>query len=226
MKKFTLLTLVAALICLACLQAGCWEPSKRDAISIKRADHSSFKPSYPSAVYKKSVTESARDIPVAYDVDVVVVGGSTGGVVAAVEAARKGAKVFLAASRPYLGEDVCGTYRLWLEPGEEPRSPLAKKIYAEPTVVPSVGKGIAFTYKADKPSAGVHKDTPTPSLLTDGKWSSAPTQSVQYDGDVTITAELGREHGFQRVHVLVYQRDNDFEVESVTVSISDDLQEW
>ncbi len=226
MKKFTLLTLVAALICLACLQAGCWEPSKSGAVSIERADDGSFKPSSPSAVYKKTVTESARDIPAAYDVDIVVVGGSTGGVVAAVEAARKGATVFLATSRPYLGEDVCGTYRLWLEPGEEPSSPLAKKIFAEPAVVPSVGKGIAFTYKADKPSAGVHKDTPTPSLLTDGKWNSAPAQSVQYDGDVTITAELGREHGFQRVHILVYQRDNDFEVESVTVSISDDLQEW
>jgi len=54
---------------------------------------------------------------VAYDGDVVVVGGSTGAVSAAVEAARNGAKVFLAAPRPYLGEDVCATYRLWLAPG-------------------------------------------------------------------------------------------------------------
>ncbi|MHC4494916.1 MAG: FAD-dependent oxidoreductase, partial [Planctomycetota bacterium] len=69
------------------------------------------------------VNESARDIPVAYDVDVVVVGGSSGGVAAAVEAARKGEKVFLAAQRPYLGEDICATYRLWLEPGEVPGSP-------------------------------------------------------------------------------------------------------
>ncbi|MGB2807291.1 MAG: FAD-dependent oxidoreductase, partial [Sedimentisphaerales bacterium] len=226
MKKFTLLTLVAALICFACLQGGGWASSKRDAVSIGRRDYIDFEPTFPFAVYKKSITESARDIPLAFDVDVVVVGGSTGAVTAAVAAAQKGAKVFLAASQPYLGEDICGTYRLWLEPGEEPMSTLAKKIFSEPAVVPSVGKGIAFTYKADKPSAGVHKDTPTPSLLTDGKWSSAPAQSVQYDGDVTITAELGREHGFQRVHVLVYKRDNDFEVESVTVSVSDDQQEW
>jgi ribulose 1,5-bisphosphate synthetase/thiazole synthase len=226
MKKFIRLTLLTAFFCFPFMQVGCLDLSKSGAVSIERADDSSFKPWSPSAVYEKSVTESARDIPVAYDVDVVVVGGSTGGVVAAVEAARKGATVFLATSRPYLGEDVCGTYRLWLEPGEEPESPLAKKIFAEPAVAPTVGKGVAFTYKADKPSAGVHKDTPTPSLLTDGKWSSAPAQSVQYDGDVTITAELGREHGFQGVHVLVYQRDNDFEVESVTASVSDDLQEW
>jgi len=226
MKIFVRLALATAFFCLPFMQVGCLEPSKSGAVSIERADDGSFKPCSPSAVYEKSVTESARDIPAAYDVDVVVVGGSTGGVVAAVEAAQKGATVFLATSRPYLGEDVCGTYRLWLEPSEVPVSPLAKKIFAEPAIVPSVGKGIAFTYKADKPSAGVHKDTPTPSLLTDGKWSSAPAQSVQYDDDVTITAELGREHRFQKVHVLVYQRNNDFEVESVTVSVSDDLQEW
>ena len=46
------------------------------------------------------VKESARDIPVAHQVDVVVVGGGTGAVAAAVAAAEKGAKVFLAAPRP------------------------------------------------------------------------------------------------------------------------------
>ena len=214
MKKFIPVTLFAVLLCLSCLQ---WHGLPARENTAKMA--------VPQA-YEKTVNESARDIPAAYDVDVVIVGGSTGAVTSAVAAAQKGATVFLATSRPYLGEDVCGTYRLWLEPGEEPDSPLAKKLFAEPAVAPSVGKGVAFTYKADKPSAGVHKDTPTPSILTDGKWSSAPAQSVQYDGDVTITAELGREHGFQRVHVLVYQRDNDFEVESVTVSVSDDQQGW
>jgi flavin-dependent dehydrogenase len=222
MKIFIRLTLAMVIFCLPFIQVGCWESSKSGIVGSDKG----FGPATPLAVYKKSVTESARDIPVAYDVDVVVVGGSTGAVTSAVAAAQKGAEVFLATSRPYLGEDICGTYRLWLEPGEEPQSPLAKKIFAEPAIVPSVGNGVAFTYKADRPSAGVHKDTPTPSLLTDGKWSSAPSQSIQYDGDVTITAELGREHGFQKVHVLVYQRDNDFEVESVTVSVSDDLQEW
>ncbi len=47
----------------------------------------------------KVVNESARDIPLTYDVDVVVVGGSSAGVAAAVEAAAGGAKVFLAAPR-------------------------------------------------------------------------------------------------------------------------------
>ena len=78
------------------------------------------------------VMESARQIPVLYDVDVLVVGGTSGAVTAAVAAAQDGATVFLAAPRPYLGDDICGTYRLWLEPGEEPMAPLARILFAEP----------------------------------------------------------------------------------------------
>ena len=40
------------------------------------------------ALAASAVNESARKIPLAYDVDVVVVGGSTGGVAAAVAAAE------------------------------------------------------------------------------------------------------------------------------------------
>jgi flavin-dependent dehydrogenase len=78
------------------------------------------------------VRESAREIPILYDVDVVVVGGTSGAVAAAVAAAENGAKVFLAAPRPHLGQDICGTCRLWLEPEEEPLSPLARAVFAEP----------------------------------------------------------------------------------------------
>lgn len=55
--------------------------------------------------------QSEREIPIAYRVDVLVVGGSVPGVAAAVAAARQGAKVFLVAQEPYLGEDICGTFR-------------------------------------------------------------------------------------------------------------------
>lgn len=179
----------------------------------------------------KVVTESARDIPVAYDVDVVVVGGTSGGVAAAVEAARRGATVFLAAPRPYLGEDICGTYRLWLEPGETPTSPLAKNVFAEPAGSSLFQNRLPLTYQADKPSAPVHKDTDPPSKLTDGKWHSASSQSVQYDGNVTVVADIGKERSVGKAHVMAYQRrnpgsDDDFEVKSVTVSVSDNRREW
>ena len=59
-----------------------------------------------------AVVESARRIPVAYEVDVIVVGGTTAGVTCAVAAAQQGASVLLVAPRPYLGEDLCATLRL------------------------------------------------------------------------------------------------------------------
>jgi ribulose 1,5-bisphosphate synthetase/thiazole synthase len=46
------------------------------------------------------VVESEKSLPLVQDVDVVVVGGSSGAVAAACKAAAAGAKVFLAAPRP------------------------------------------------------------------------------------------------------------------------------
>jgi hypothetical protein len=76
------------------------------------------------------ITEGARSIPIAYQVDVVVVGGSTGAVAAAQAAAREGARVFLAAPYPYLGEDMTAHLRLWIEEGDEPLPPLAQEIFS------------------------------------------------------------------------------------------------
>ncbi|MBA7582999.1 hypothetical protein ES708_24937 [subsurface metagenome] len=75
--------------------------------------------------------QSSRRIPVAYDVDVVIVGGSTAAVSAAVATARKGASVFVAAPETYLGEDLCGTYRLWAENESVTGTSLGKKIFGE-----------------------------------------------------------------------------------------------
>ena len=59
----------------------------------------------------------------------VVVGGTIAGVAAAVTAASAGASVFLVAPRPYLGEDMCATLRLWLDEDEEPAGPLTEAIF-------------------------------------------------------------------------------------------------
>jgi len=75
--------------------------------------------------------QSSRRIPVAYDVDVVIVGGSTAAVSAAVATARKGASVFVAAPETYLGEDLCGTYRLWAENENVTGTSLGKKIFGD-----------------------------------------------------------------------------------------------
>ncbi len=172
----------------------------------------------------KEVFEAPRNLPVVHEVDVVVVGGSSGGVSAAVEAARNGARVFLAAPRTYLGEDICSTYQLWLEPGELPASELARELFKPTSSV--IPPSVPFTYTADLSSAGVHKDNVPPSLLSDGKWNSAASESVQYDGNVVLQVDLGREQKIQRVHVLAYQRDDEFEVGSIHVAASSDQKEW
>ena len=184
------------------------------------------------AVGADAVNESARELPVAYDVDVVVVGGGTGAVSAAVAAAQEGAKVFLAAPYPYLGDDMTATLRLWLEPGETPTSPLAQRVFADrsqPLVDPY---RIPYTYEADQPSAAAHRDTAPPSVLTDGRWESASSQSVQYDSNVQITADLAKSQEIRLVRVMLFRRPlntsvgSGFDVQRIAVSLSDDKQHW
>ena len=66
----------------------------------------------------ESVHQSSRQIPIVRKVDIVVVGGTLGAVAAATEAAKEGVRVLLVGSRPYLGEDICATMRLWLDEGK------------------------------------------------------------------------------------------------------------
>lgn len=104
-----------------------------------------------SAASSASVAESARAIPVCQEVDVVVVGGLCGAVAAAQSAARAGATVFLVASRPYVGDDLAGSMRLWLEPGETPATPLARALFIQ------TNSALAFTYAASQPSSARHE---------------------------------------------------------------------
>jgi len=80
--------------------------------------------------------ESEREIPILAAVDVLVIGGSSGAVAAASAAAKKGCSVYLVGYLPYLGDDICGTYKFWLEDGEKPNTELAKKIFKEKTPTP------------------------------------------------------------------------------------------
>lgn len=102
----------------------------------------------------ETVWESPRRIPVVADADVVVVGGTSAGVVAAQAAASKGARVFLVAPRAYLGEDMAGTRRTWIEEDETPTTSLAKKIFEKSRhVTPAYVKA---TFDEALLSAGVH----------------------------------------------------------------------
>ena len=181
---------------------------------------------------KPGVRESARDIPVAYDVDVVVVGGGTGAVSAAVAAAEAGSSVFLAAPYPYLGDDMTATLRLWLEQGEQPTAPLAVSIYQDAVQFQADRSPLEISYTASRPTGAPHHDTDPPSRLTDGLWGNPAQHSVQFNGDVTLDADLGSAREVDEVRIVAYYREeatmggSGFNVESVTVAISEDGQLW
>ncbi|MBL7188851.1 MAG: FAD-dependent oxidoreductase [Phycisphaerae bacterium] len=83
------------------------------------------------AVGAESVHQSSRQIPVVREVDLVVVGSTVGAVAAATEAAKQGVSVLLIGSRPYLGEDICGTMHLWLDEGETLQGELTSRIFSD-----------------------------------------------------------------------------------------------
>jgi len=84
---------------------------------------------YP-AVSFESAYQSPRQIPVVQEVDLVIVGSNLGAVAAAVEAAKEGVNVLLVGSRPYLGEDICATMRLWLDEEEILHGELTRQIFS------------------------------------------------------------------------------------------------
>ncbi len=96
---------------------------------------------FSQAVTNRSVpgkfcNESSRKIPVAYTVEVVVIGGSTAAVAAATTAAQNGAKVFLVAQETYLGEDICGTYQYWNISPKALNTSLGKKLFGNGLPIP------------------------------------------------------------------------------------------
>lgn len=183
------------------------------------------------AATPRAINESARRIPVAYEADVLVVGGGVGAVSAAVSASKAGAKVFLAAPRPYLGDDMTATLRLWLEEGEQPGSPLAQAVFCDrPADNRRDPNRLDFTYEADAPAAPSHPDITPSGVLNDGEWGSAAGESVQYDGDVSIVADLTAPKSVAEARIVAYQRSVEqniqFKVQRVIIHSSNDKQSW
>lgn len=76
------------------------------AVGLPRKAWAGVQPVLPD---QNEVLEKSRQIPVLTDVDVAVIGGSSRAVAAASAAAGNGAKVYLVAGLPYLGDDICGS---------------------------------------------------------------------------------------------------------------------
>jgi ribulose 1,5-bisphosphate synthetase/thiazole synthase len=78
-----------------------------------------------------TITEAEKQLPLVQDTDVVVVGGSSGAVAAAQQAAANGAKVFLVAPRPYLGDDMAGRLNLRAAANDDTSTELYASIFKE-----------------------------------------------------------------------------------------------
>ena len=59
------------------------------------------------------------EIPVLAESDVLVLGGTTGAVAAAVAARQAGRRVFCVTGDTYLGGDICATLNYWQQGGAE-----------------------------------------------------------------------------------------------------------
>ncbi|OPZ05705.1 MAG: tricarballylate dehydrogenase [Alphaproteobacteria bacterium ADurb.BinA305] len=170
------------------------------------------------------VVEPARELPLVRDVDVVVVGGSSGAVAAALKAAGAGARVFLVAPRPYLGEDMAGKLNLRIGPDEDARCTLPKRMFLVKETRPA---SLPFTYTANAKPDKKHEDR-THSLLGDGKWQEATSESVQFNQDVEHTLDLGAPVELGRLVASVFHREGaeGFVTAEVAVQGSLDGKAW
>ena len=105
-----------------------------------------------------SVMSPDESLPVVARVDLLVVGGSSGGVACAWAAARAGLTVFLAAPRTYLGEDVAAAFDFWPEAEDDMRSGLARRAFPQgpdPWATPATPMHIKRTLEQTLIEAGV-----------------------------------------------------------------------
>ena len=171
---------------------------------------------------QKTIVESARQIPMAGEADVVVVGGTTAGVAAALAAKEAGASVWLLAERPYLGDDMAGTLQLALPEDVEPKEPLAEALWTDRSASLKI-----ISYQTDAETFTPHKESNPPSVLTDGLASDPVKESVQYNDEIVkVTASLGEKQFVATASAVTFLRQNEFDVAEVNVSVSEDGKAW
>ena len=179
------------------------------------------------------LSAGAAEVPVVRNTDVVVVGGSSAAVSAALAAKEAGANVFLIAPRPYLGEDMAGTLRVVRDPSDDDRSPLFREFF---NPAQADRRGLPYVYSVDQKPNKIHAD-PQCVLLNDGKQGRPERDSVQFDSDVTVTADLGGMKKISGVRLDAYYRENPangqlrkkgdgFSTRIIEVSTSADGRSW
>lgn len=88
------------------------------------------------------------EIAVVQQVDVVIIGGSSGAVAAAWAAHEAGRSVMLAAPRPYLGDDIAAPFDYWPRADDELATDLARRVLpqgADPMATPPTPMHVKLT---------------------------------------------------------------------------------
>ena len=154
------------------------------------------------SVLADTVRESARDIPVITNVDVVVVGGSAAGVAAAVAARKAGATVYLASERPYLGADMAGTLELGLPEGRKPETDLVKKLWA------ATSDTVHYSYRYDRkqPNGPWIYRNDWAEKLCEPRLPPSPADVVLFESDFAVTCTLDESAPVGRIETLVMER--------------------
>ena len=150
------------------------------------------------------VVESAREIPVADEVDVLIVGGTVAGVSAATAAAAEGAKVYLAGGFTYLGEDMAGTLELECASGDA-ATPLERRMLRFEQAYAPYGydHGPGFKFKG-----GYQYRCNPHDKFADGAAPHSPWDSVFYIGDASVFCTLERQERIEAVEVVVIENDD------------------
>ena len=176
-----------------------------------------------AAAFSDTISESARKIPLLKDVDVVVVGGTMGGVKAATAARAAGADVFLVAPRPHLGEELVTSRLLWGDPqAEGADDPLVQAAF-------DMTPASDFTYSYDAQPNSAHPDDDL-TVLTDGKYDDSAHDSVQFNAD-TVTISVTMAGGAQQITgitlvTFLRQSDGGFATTAVSITASADGQSY
>lgn len=174
---------------------------------------------------------AGRDLPVAFDVDVLVLGGTSAGVAAALESQKAGAKTLLLTPYTYLGEDLTATLRMEAAPEESLADPLAAAIYIDPqTDEDALASPYLFLDSQHRLTPKLEMPGPI-SGSTDifyDRNSDHTRSRVQSNGDATIILdfEAPRQVGYVSLLSGRHRKNVDYIVDTVSFYCSDDKRQW
>ena len=181
------------------------------------------------------LSDGDRPIPVSYETDVLILGGTTAAVAAAEESAKSGAKTMLVTDNYYLGDDLTATLRLW-KPEQQPHDPLVASLYNDPETVvvpPNLdallkrADRLPFQYVIEEPLKENHRENATNNRLSDGHIGTIQNDSLQTnDGPMTIRLDLGEARPVGCVVFVGFHRTGLCVIESMSVEASNDGENW